>query len=92
MKVFKIIFFKTILKVLDDLINILIRNIGYLFLIIDGKQVNTCIRCFNNNIERNNSKAAPFSSAFTLNTKSDFAFSTSKGDSNIRILHQLISF
>ena len=78
------------LKVLDDLINIFIGNIRYFFLIIDGKQVNTCVRCFNNNIERNNSKATPFTSTFTLNTKSDFAFSTSKGDSNIRILHQFM--
>ena len=69
------------------MINIFIRNIRYFFLIIDGKQVHTCVRCFNNNIERNNSKSATFTSTLTLYTKSDFAFTTTKGNSNIRILH-----
>ena len=78
------------LEILNYLINILIRDIRYFFLIIDGYQVHTCVRCINNNIECNNPKSATFTSAFTLYTKSDFAFSTSKGNTYIRVLHQFM--
>ena len=77
-------------EILNNLVNIFIRHIGYLFLIVNGKEVDTCIECFNNHVQRNDPKPTSFTPAFALNAETNLAFSTSKRDSCLRILHQFI--
>ena len=77
-----------ILEILNNLVNVLIRYIGYLFLIINGKQVNACAICLNDNIQRNNPESTSFASSFALDTKTDFSFTTTQRDTNFRIFHQ----
>ena len=70
------------------MVNVFIRYIGNLFFIINCKQINACIVCFNDNIQGNNPKSTSFTSSFALDTKSDFAFTAAQRDTRLRILHQ----
>ena len=62
----------------------------YFFLIIDGKQVDTCVSCLNQHIKRNNPKTSTFASSFALDSKTNFPLASTKRISNLRILHQFM--
>ena len=76
------------LKTTNYLINIIVRHIRDFFLIIDGQQVNTCVLNVYNNVECDNPKFTAFSPSFTLYTKPNLAFPSTKGYSRFGILHQ----
>ena len=78
------------LKVANNLIDILLRDILYFLLIIYGKQVDTCVSCLNQHIKCNNPKTSTFSSSFAFDTKTNLPLTSTKRISNFRILHQFM--
>ena len=79
-----------LLKIFDNLIYIFVRDISYLFLVINCNQVNACVGCFNDYVKGNYSKPATFASSFALDAKTDLSFSSSERNSYFRVLHQFI--
>ena len=75
-------------KSANNLIDITIRNVFYFFLVIDGKKVNACVSCLNNNVQSDNPKSSPLATTFALDTKSNLTLAPTKRNSCLWILHQ----
>lgn len=66
------------------------RDILYLRLIVNGKQVDTSVCGLNHHIEGDDSEFSTLAAALTLNTKAYLMLATSKVIANLRVLQQLL--
>ena len=73
----------------NNLIYVLFRDVLDFFLVVNRKQVDASVGRLNNHIQGYHTKAATFTTSFAFDTKTDFAFSTAKGNTGFRVLHQL---
>ena len=62
------------LKIADYLINVFVRHIGNFLLIINCKQIDTCVCCFYNDVQSDYAKTSSFTATFACNSKSNLSF------------------
>lgn len=73
----------------NNLVYVLFRDVLDFLLVVNRKQVDTSVGRLNNHIQGYHTKAATFTTSFAFDAKTDFVFSTAKGNTRFRILHQL---